>query len=139
MSAEPEDIKEVEARYPEHKSKLVEAECPSCGLSVGHLGDCLIGGIQAREILYLKMQLASKDETITRLEDKIINPDMVWVHRKDLEVYLHRNAHYVEEIKAAFNNLLTSLTGNNPADDPNNCLACMGATGSAVRHTCKQE
>jgi hypothetical protein len=25
----------------------------------------------------------------------------------------------------------------NPADNPDNCLACMGATGSAVKHTCR--
>jgi hypothetical protein len=48
-----------------------EKPCPDCGLIEGHLGDCLIGGIQAREIALLKVQLALKTETIEKLKKQI--------------------------------------------------------------------
>lgn len=117
--------------------------CPFCGAKIDkNYGNIYFCGTEiesklrttacwSRETRVLRMKL-------TELENKLLDPDMVMVQRKYLKIYLHRNAHYVEEIEEAWDCLNSSLVGSNPADDPSDCLACMGATGSAVRHTCKK-
>jgi hypothetical protein len=134
MSAEPKDI------------AAVEGECPFCGAKIDlNHGNIYFCGTEiesqirtttcwSRETRMLQNKLSLLEQ---ELKDKLTNPNIVWVLRKDLKVYLHRNTHHVEEIEEAFNNLLISLTGDNPVDNPDSCLACMGATGPAVRHTCK--
>ena len=121
MSADPENIEAVEAKYPNHRTEVVETKCPDCELTEGHLGDCLIGGHQALEIAALKERLSEAEALLFNLRFDICttNPGIVLTKR-------------IKEI----NNFLNPP---NPADDPNNCLVCMRATGHAIRHTCKQD
>ena len=98
----------------------VETKCPDCGLpDDGHLGDCLIGGHQALEIAALKERLSQAEILLFNLRFDICNtnPGIILTKR-------------IKEINSFLN-------PPNPADDLNNCLACMGATGFSVRHTCK--
>jgi hypothetical protein len=102
--------------------KAVETRCPDCGLFVGHLGDCLIGGHQAMEIKRLKDQLIKAEKIIN-----IIDFDTQYVPTPFSKVMVWHGL-----INDYRNNYYPNL-----ADDSNNCLACMGATGFSVQHTCK--
>ena len=101
--------------------------CKRCDLPDGrHFGDCLIGGHQAREIIALKERLAEAEKLIEWLT--LANTgltDSRGIHYNLCGVVIPQN---VKEEAIKF------LTPTNQA----NCLVCMGATGSAVRHTCKQ-
>lgn len=134
MSAYPDDILAVEAKYPNHSTQVVEKVCPFCGAEIDkNYGNIYFCGTEiesqlrtttcwSRENRALRNQLTKAEQIVNIIYDDTIyiptplNRVMMWYGL----INDYRNKYYP-----------------NPADDPNNCLACMGATGSAVRHTCK--
>jgi hypothetical protein len=73
----------------------------------------------SRETRILKAKLAEAETLLFDIQDIDLCPLSQTLVSKILKIREYVDQYYP-----------------NPADNPDNCLACMGAAGSAVRHTC---
>jgi hypothetical protein len=99
--------------------------------------------LKALEIAALKERLSEAEDLLQRIKSILLSGRVYMV---DLKVHHGQgwskmtnelwDTNY-DESDSMDREINTFLNPPNPADDPNHCLACMGATGSAVRHTCK--
>ena len=133
MSTDPETI------------QIVEVECPFCGAKIDkNYGNIYLCGTEiesqirsttcwSRETRSLNSELWRAEDELNAFKDRLFEAETLLQQIRFDLCTTNINPTLVGLIQK----INTFLNPPNPADGPNNCLACMGATGPAVQHTCK--